>query len=987
MICDSNILNEIDEAEVAVSFRCDIQDLKKHVPSTKLNLTIASQNIRSVYRNFDDFILTLMDLEMDLDILVLTECRICAHKPIPLLDSYFSQYTIHTSNQNDGVVTYIKTHLNAKAKEIIIEHATCIQIQIQNTVILGIYRSPSNLSAQNFIYSLNNHLETLKSFKTIIITGDININLISRDQEPTHENLNRQYYLNMLSSHGILPGHTIPTRLTSCLDHFMLKLETGKTTAQIAILNTSVTDHLTIFLALTTDNLTDYALRNTVTINYDKAIKNILRKNIDILLVCNDPYYVVQQLISKMNQSLQESKTIKLIPRSKRVIKPWITPGILRCIKARNRLQLKTRSEPHNEILKVTFKRYRNFCNNLIKKLKRKYERDQLANSAKNSKTLWKTIKNITHYKSTKIKNTELLNNNTSPTISVNNVNNFFGEIGKTLAENINNSIYSDDMSNSNYLPLWTTSSLVLLDTDPQEVGAIIMSLRTESAPGWDNIPTKFLKLLKNQVAPVISHLANLCFSTGMFPGPLKQSIVTPVYKSGERDDVNNYRPISVLPAISKIIEKLINNRLIAYLNKFNIISDFQFGFRRSRSTEDAILSLTNLIVDKIESGKKCLAVFLDLKKAFDTVSLPTLVCKMERVGIRGLPLRLLSDYLHGRTQKTKLGDHISNEVDITFGVPQGSILGPTLFLIYINDLINLKINHGNIQSYADDTVIVFEGDSWESVFVNANVGLCKVSSWLKSNLLTLNVNKTNYICFTKYDNTQPHVNQNLKIHTCSPTDNLLCNCRDIERVSSTKYLGVILDQRLSWHQHIEFVNGRIRKLVWIFKILRHVANKTLLNQLYVTLAESIMTYCITVWGGATKSKFLEVERGQRCLLKVMYLRPYRFPTFELYKISDQLSMRKLYILHTILKLHKTLECNPTLLTRRRKNTVAPLTAYKSLFAKRQYKTRSAYLYNKINVKINIYQQNKYNGKKSLTEWLKMLSYEDTELLLNLVLI
>lgn len=980
-----DIINDLDVTEIAYSTECEIQDLEKYIPIKSTDLSITSQNIRSIYSNLNDFMATMSLLDFESDILLLTECRLAPYKPIPHLVNYSSLATVNNLNQNDGVVAYVSNRLKANIQEIKLTHASCLQITVNNTLLLGIYRSPSNYDALNFIDSLDNYLYSVKSFKNIIITGDVNINLIPRQQEPAQENHNRNYYLNMLSSHGILPGHSLPTREATCLDHFMLKIERNIRTAHIAVLNTTVTDHLTIFLCLTNQILKDICPKKCIKIDYDKAMCKLFNKELISLLSSNDPGYVAERLICKLQESLEESKIIKSIPKCKRCIKPWVTPGILRCINNRNKMQLRVRSDPGNEILRATFKRYRNFCNKIIKHVKRKYDRELLSKSVKNTKALWKTIKSLTNYKTAKTKNIDLLNTAATPVDSVNLVNDFFSNIGKKLAEDILAGGPLDPISGFSGLSDSMGSSFVLLDTDPQEISDIILGLKVDSAPGWDNIPTRFLRLVRTEIAPVISHLANLCFATGAFPSLLKQSIVTPVHKTGESDDANNYRPISVLPAISKIIEKAINNRLITYLDKFNILSAKQFGFRRGTSTEDATIALTHVITDIIDKSNKCLAVFLDLKKAFDTVSLPILVRKLERIGIRGCALDLLSDYLHGRTQRVKIGDVVSREASVSYGVPQGSVLGPTLFLIYINDLTGLNVDCGHIFSYADDTVILFEGKTWEDTFTSADLGLRGVYSWLKNNLLTLNISKTNYICFSKYLSTQPHSDLEIKIHNnCNKTiSSLNCNCMKIKRVPSTKYLGLILDQRLSWHSHVAHVNGRIRKLVWLFKILRHVSTKALLSQIYIALAQSVMSYCICVWGGATKTKFLEVERGQRCILKVMYFRPFRFPTSDLYRLCDLLSMRKLYILCTVLKRHRTLTFNPSQLNGRRNRPVAQFTYYKSIFARRQFSMQSSCLYNRINAKINIYPLTWYECKKTLTIWIKHLSYEDTEALLN----
>ena len=266
--------------------------------------------------------------------------------------------------------------------------------------------------------------------------------------------------------------------------------------------------------------------------------------------------------------------------------------------------------------------------------------------------------------------------------------------------------------------------------------------------------------------------------------------------------------------------------------------------------------------------------MFIDLKKAFDTVPHNILLNKLERIGIRGIQLSIFRDYLSNRKQNVRIEGCTSEDVGVTCGVPQGSVLGPTLFLVYINDLCNLALNNAKIISYADVTAIIFTGSSWSSTKTASENGMKRVAQWLKNYLLTLNTGKTNFMCFSIYNNFQPNYELSLKIHTCDETIRNDCCCPIINKVELVKYLGVMVDQRLSWYPQLEMTMSRIRKFNWIFKTLRHIVPtnmidgtgtpRNLLNEIYISLVQSITTYCIPIWGGAHKSRFLMLERASQ---------------------------------------------------------------------------------------------------------------------------
>lgn len=624
----------IDNSEIATSISTAIDKLPLEINNSILS--VVTQNVRSIYCNIDDLVLNIRQFSFEIDIVILTECRIDQAKPIPSLTNYITYSSTNHINQSDGVVVFIRNGVQACVKEIILSGASCLQITTDCFTIIGIYRSPSNRYADQFIYSLNAHLESLKSQKNIIVTGDININIIQKPTEQTYERHNRVNYLNNLSFHGLLPGHCYPTRENSCIDHVMLKLERLKYDAFVAVLDTTTTDHSMELLAVSSNGNKDVNRNkswiNITKVNYEKALQSLLFQNLFEIECLSDPNIMTNLLIEKIGLALLENTKTVRISSNKRILKPWITSGILRCIRVRNGLQKKLRLNPNDNILRITYRRYRNFCNNLVKKLKREYYKSQLAKSTKNSKLLWKTVNEITNFKCSKTTSNSLLNLSSDRNDSVNSVNHYFAGIGQSLAEDIlkNTQNYSVPKS-FNSQP----TSFVLLDTDPLEVESTIMSLNSNTAMGCDNVPMSFLKTSKHVMAPLIAKLINLCFAHGLFPDAFKKSIVTPVHKGGDRDDVGNYRPISVLTSLSKVMERLLNKRLLSFLNKYKLISESQYGFRKNVSTENAVRDLTSLIVTQVDKNKKCLTVFLDLKKAFDTVSVPILLQRLEDCGVR----------------------------------------------------------------------------------------------------------------------------------------------------------------------------------------------------------------------------------------------------------------------------------------------------------------------------------------------------------------
>ena len=410
-----------------------------------------------------------------------------------------------------------------------------------------------------------------------------------------------------------------------------------------------------------------------------------------------------------------------------------------------------------------------------------------------------------------------------------------------------------------------------MLKLNPQEF-KLLYKLDVTKATGLDQISNKVLELAAPVIYEQLTELLNLSLKSGEYPDDWKLANVSPVFKAGERNDPNNYRPISILSTISRVFEKLVYEQIYNYLIKNNLLDSRQSGFRSLHSTVTALLDLTSQWCFNIDRGLVTGILFLDLKKAFDTVDHQLLLTKLEYIGVRGHALEWFKSYLVNRFQIMFTNGVLSDKAILRYGAPQGSILGPLLFLIYINDL-NTKADYAVVRMYADDTNMTFTACSIPELQHDMNIDLQFLQNWLIANRLTLNVLKTEFML----------VGSRQRVATLTQELDLSLNGIWLKRVNSSKCLGVEIDEFfLTWDAHIFSVSKKVSSGIGVLKKIKPFVPTYNLISVYQSIIEPNFDYCSVVWDDNSDQLTDKLQILQNRAARVITGADYRMPTSAL---------------------------------------------------------------------------------------------------------
>ena len=868
------------------------------------NLRLIHYNICSLYPKLDEIKAELSLLEFKFHILCFTESWLTEDTyHLAHFDSYIPFHNLRENKRGGGVSVYVTKDLNAT----VLSHFTLsnchietlfLEIEVSGAkLICGTIYRPPNGDNNIFLSSLQGLVESIdrRNYKEIVITGDFNYDLLKYDvDQPV------QMFLNSLHSYALYPLISKPTRVTensnSLIDNIFITDPVNFVSGTIL---SSLSDHYPVFCFI--DNLSAEQYSAPLSYSYRKinnftmtSLYNALdRHDFSNVLMCDDVNEAIAKLELILYQIFNEhcpiiTKTLSPKNRSK----PWITSEILSLVKKRHNLFVLLRA---GRVSKLTYNRYRNFVSSRLRYAKINYYEGEFNKYKDDIRKTWKLINNI-------VKPDNNANNINVEIIIVDNsvlvdkydiarsFNDYFVNVGQNISQLTN--CLPDD--HKQYLHGNYTNSFFFSPVSPNEIDKLIYSLKNKQSQ-LNCIPAKVLKFVSHIISPLLSVIINNSISQGVFPDSLKIARVVVIFKDGDRSLIPNYRPISLLPLLSKIFEKVAHKQLCNYLNSNNVLFNHQYGFRAGRSTENAIVHFLQYLYSNLDDNSYIFSVFLDFKKAFDCINHNILLSKLYHYGVRGVAHDWFRSYLSNRKQYVSIQNCNSECLPISHGVPQGSILGPLLFLVFINDLPQ-STQLLKFILFADDSTLSckFLKSDIDNFHFYINSQLNHVNQWLTANKIAINTNKTKYIVFSNQSSV-----------TLPP---IYIGNGLIEPTNSTKFLGVIIDKNLNFHAHVDFIARKLSKNVGILFKLNYLPY-SVLRTLYQTLIYPYFLYGIAVYLNCGKTIYNKLVVIQKKCIRAINKLYFCDHTHNYFITNRILKIEDMYFYQVALYIFKTLYC------------------------------------------------------------------------------
>ena len=846
------------------------------------DLKLIHVNIRSIQKNGDKLLTYLETLNVNFDVVCLTETWLlkdftCIHEMFPDYNAYHS---VRPGNQPSGGVTVL-IHSKYSSREIVslscntpYLESVFAEIEHKGKIIrvCSCYRPPGLINYDLFLSELESKLYSINvNSIDCFLCGDFNLDLIQ-----LHENRNVSRFYDLLTSLSLIPHILRPTRCTetsqtlidNIFSNVLLEMDAG-------ILEIDLSDHFPIFIlaknVFVGDNFREkieYRVINERSLQ--NLFVNLCQYQYSDFIIPDDCNESINKLDSIILKEYNNCCPIKVKTVSHRERKnPWISFEIKSLIRRRENFH---KLLLQRKMSRMEYNRFRNFVTSKIKLAKKNYYYNLLESIKADIKKTWGVINKLLKPKNCQnkkqIASLKLGDNMHSDSQSISNIlNDHFASVGG----NISNAFAGNNNANSYDNVPYQPTHMTFENTTAYEVFKVINSLKNKSCP-VSSYPVKVLKYISDIISPILADIINNSFSTGTFPELLKVARVVPVYKGGDKTEPNNYRPISILPILSKIFERIAHTQLQKYFDNHNLLTDCQYGFRKGRSTTQAILDNLQYIYENLDRGSIVISVFLDFSKAFDCIDHDILLKKLDLYGVRGMAGQWFKSYLSQRSQYVSIDKKSSNSARMSYGVPQGSILGPLLFLIFINDFPSCN-PFFRFTLFADDSTLSckFPKNSNPDIIKNSlSVELSKINKWLENNKIKINYDKTKFIIF--------NYRKTIEVNSLKIGNN------QITRANSVKFLGIYIDEKLSFKTHIDNISEKTGKTVGLLYRLNKFLPDYILKTLYHCLVSPHISYGIEAWYAAPKTATDRISVIQKKVIRAINRLPYNTHTNDYFK-------------------------------------------------------------------------------------------------------
>ena len=747
-----------------------------------------------------------------------------------------------------------------------------ISINNKKMFLSSVYRSPSSNAAdmQAFLSNLDTLLFNLSSKNiTSFICLDSNINLM---------NTSCNQYLSTINDNNFFQCIEKVTRIhnqsTSLIDHILTNFVTQEINSGVII--SDISDHFPVFIELpsihTKCKAKSHPSRNFSRVNLEKFRENI--SNLDWADVIHQTdvnlaygnFWDSFKTLFDLNFPISRKKFNKNYHK----INGYMTKGLLISRTTKLKLLKNSANLPSPENLS-TYRNFRNIYTKTLRASKKMYFNANFEKAQKNPKKTWELIREAIGSDPKKSKISKITVHGQpieDPNIIPNEFNKHFVKAGKDVVK----SIGETNIEPESFLKNNNAPTLEFSLTSPGEIVDIIRGFQPKSSFDIDGVSMKLLKSVAIEISTPLSHIFNLSLKNAIFPTQLKLSRIVPIHKGGKPEFCDNYRPIALLSSLSKVLEKIVSLKLVNHLEYHKLISPRQFGFQRNKNTEHNLLNVVNFISKALNEGEYCIGIFLDLRKAFDVCDHEILFKKLKHKGVTGKTLDWFRSYLSGRRQVVEVNGHKSKQEEIDMSVIQGSILGPILFLIYIDDLPSSSQLEAFL--FADDTQGLKSGKNLAALIDSVNLELVKWAQWFRSNKMAVNTDKTKYLIFhTKgkqidlngkkliFDNNDP-----LKPFNPSLVHELerIHDNHDNPSSRSYKLLGILFDEHLNFNHHINHLKSKLSKALYCINRIKNFVPQKTLKTIYFSLFHSHLLYCPQIVNCSSKSNIEKIFTVQK---------------------------------------------------------------------------------------------------------------------------